>query len=105
MAGKNVAHILQLPDTSGMKNEALILKCHREEYNQSARLAVARMIEVGSAIHCCVEQLEDAVTERTAMMIYSAESEKLCGSFSFRSIVLVMARWQQGTVFSMPSAT
>lgn len=93
MAGKNVAHILQLPDTSGMKNEALILKCHRTEYDQSVRLAGARMIEVGSATHCCIEQLEDAVTEKTAMMIYSAESEKLRGSLPFRSIVSVMEKY------------
>ena len=38
MTGDNEARAMQLPDTTGMKNEAIIIKCHRILYDQALLL-------------------------------------------------------------------
>jgi D-glucosaminate-6-phosphate ammonia-lyase len=65
MAGKESEKIKRLPDTTGMKNEVLIPKGHRNGYDHAVRNAGARLVEVET-----VEDLERGVTERTAMMLY-----------------------------------
>ena len=39
--------VARLPDTSGLKNEFLIQKCARYQYDRSVTVSGARMIEVG----------------------------------------------------------
>ena len=65
VAGKDSDKIKRLPDTTGMKNEVLIPRGHRNGYDHAVRNVGTRLIEV--------ETLADAakaVTERTAMLLY-----------------------------------
>ena len=93
MAGTNKGYILQLPDTKGLKNEAIIIKCHRSEYDQAICMSGAHFLEVGSTAFCCAEQLENAISENTAMMVYSVEAENMRGSIPFSDVASIMNRY------------
>ena len=58
MAGDDDAKKARLPDTSGMKNEVLLLKSHQHGYNHAIRMTGASMIEVETA-----EEFEAAIWE------------------------------------------
>jgi uncharacterized pyridoxal phosphate-dependent enzyme len=70
IAGENPERIRQLPDTTGLRNEIVIQRCDRIHYDQSLRTAGARVVEVGDADRCSPAQVEAAVGERTAALIY-----------------------------------
>ncbi len=65
VAGADRRRIRQLPDTSGMKNEVIVQRSHRVNYDHAIRNAGVRMIEVESQ-----DQLERAINERTAMLFF-----------------------------------
>jgi len=65
ITGTNPDFIRRLPDTTGMKNEVIIQKSHRFGYDHAVRNCGVRLIEVET-----VEELERAIHERTAMMLF-----------------------------------
>jgi L-seryl-tRNA(Ser) seleniumtransferase len=65
VAGSDTARIRRLPDTTGMKNEVLVQRTHRVGYDHAIRNAGVRMIEVETR-----EEMEKAISERTAMMFF-----------------------------------
>lgn len=65
ITGKNQAAILQLPDTTGLKNEVIVQKSHRIGYDHAVRATGAKLIEIET-----VEELERAISPRTAMMVF-----------------------------------
>jgi L-seryl-tRNA(Ser) seleniumtransferase len=65
IAGKDREKIRLLPDTTGMKNEVVIVKAHRNGYDHAVRNAGARLVEVETA-----QDVERAVNPRTAMLLY-----------------------------------
>ena len=90
IAGTDVVKINQLPDTAGMRNEIIILKSHRSRYDQGIRLVGGVIKEVGYADLTLPEQLSAAITERTAMCFYLAESENIRGSLPLRNVSTIM---------------
>jgi len=61
----------RLPDTSGMPNEVVVQRAHRNAYDHAVRASGARFIEVGylgypGAGGTHPWQVEAAITERTA---------------------------------------
>jgi len=65
VAGSDRNRIRRLPDTTGMKNEVLVQRTHRVNYDHAIRNAGVKMIEVETK-----DQLESAINERTAMMFF-----------------------------------
>lgn len=65
IAGKDPEKVKHLPDTTGMKNEVVIPKAHRNGYDHAVRSTGARLVEVET-----IEEAERAVGERTAMLLY-----------------------------------
>jgi D-glucosaminate-6-phosphate ammonia-lyase len=65
MAGKDADKIRRLPDSSGMRNEVIIQRAHRFDYDHAIRNVGAKLVEVDSA-----EELKAAVTPRTAMLFF-----------------------------------
>lgn len=65
VAGSDAAAIRRLPDTTGLKNEVLVLKQHRNGYDHAVRNVGVRMIEVTSEA-----ELRAAISPRTAMMYF-----------------------------------
>ncbi|MEO7649014.1 MAG: selenocysteine synthase, partial [Bryobacteraceae bacterium] len=70
LTGNDVAKVRRLPDVTGLKSEAIIQKLHRNGYEHAVRNAGLKLIEVEG-----VEQMRNAVSERTAMLYFlGAES-------------------------------
>lgn len=65
LTGSDRQKILKLPDLSGMKNEVIVQKTHRFGYDHAVRNCGVRLVEVETR-----EELEHAVNDRTAMMLF-----------------------------------
>jgi L-seryl-tRNA(Ser) seleniumtransferase len=70
LTGKNQEFIKRIPDLTGMKSEVIIQKSHRYGYDHAVRNCGIKMIEVETA-----EDLEKAVSERTAMMLFFNDAD------------------------------
>ena len=70
IAGSDPDRILRLPDTTGMRNEIVIQRCDRIQYDQALRMSGAVLVEVGDAGACTPEAIEAAIGPRTAALIY-----------------------------------
>ena len=71
VAGMDVAAMDRLPDTTGLQNEVVVQRGHRNAYDHAIRAAGVRMVEVGylgypGAGGTCPWQIDAAITERTA---------------------------------------
>jgi L-seryl-tRNA(Ser) seleniumtransferase len=65
VAGKDPKRISQLPDTTGLKSEVIVQRTHRVNYDHAIRNSGVKMIEVSTR-----EQMEKAITDKTAMMFF-----------------------------------
>jgi len=65
ITGNDRSRVRRLPDTTGMKNEVLVQRTHRVNYDHAIRNAGVRMIEIEDSA-----ALEKAINERTAMMFF-----------------------------------
>ena len=70
MTGIDEDRIRQLPDTTGMRNEVLVQKMHRNKYDVAYRLAGATLVDVGSESDVTLGELEAAIGESTAAVAY-----------------------------------
>ncbi len=72
VAGKNPEWIKRIPDLAGtgMKSEVIIQKSHRYGYDHAVRNCGIKMIEIETA-----EELERAVNEKTAMMLFFNDAD------------------------------
>jgi D-glucosaminate-6-phosphate ammonia-lyase len=72
VAGKNPDWIRRIPDLvgTGMKSEVIIQKSHRYGYDHAVRNCGVKMIEVETA-----DELEKAVNEKTAMMLFFNDAD------------------------------
>ena len=65
LTGGDAKKIVDLPNLTGMKSEVIIQKSHRFGYDHAVRNCGVRLIEVETA-----DDLERAVNDRTAMMLF-----------------------------------
>ena len=70
MAGSDPDRIVQLPDTTGMKDEVLIHEQHRFGFEICYRTAGARLVEWGKGEGSLADQLAASITEKTAAVTY-----------------------------------
>ena len=90
IARDNAAHRMQLPDTTGLRNEILVLKCHRIMYDQALLLSGAHFIEVGRTSCALLAEVGSAITDRTAAFFYASEAEPMRGSIPLETIAPLM---------------
>ena len=64
------ALMARLPDTTGMKNEALVFKSHRNGYDHAIRNVGLKLIEVGDGATCSPAELESALNDQTAVFVW-----------------------------------
>jgi D-glucosaminate-6-phosphate ammonia-lyase len=76
LAGLDVARMDRLPDTTGVANEIIVQRAHRNAYDHAVRAAGARFVEVGylgypgaGGTHSW--QVEAAITERTVALYWA----------------------------------
>lgn len=70
IAGTNPANIELLPITTGMKSQAVMHRAHRNGYDHSVRAAGATIVEAGYGHGTIPYQLEEAITDQTALVLY-----------------------------------
>ena len=72
VAGKKPEWIQRIPDIAGtgMKSEVIVQKSHRYGYDHAVRNCGVKMIEVETA-----EELERAVSDKTAMMLFFNDAD------------------------------
>ena len=70
VAGDDPVKIERLPDTAGMKDQAVMHRAHRNGYDHSVRAAGVTIVDVGYGHGTQAYQLEAAITERTALVVY-----------------------------------
>ena len=70
MTGSDLAAIRRLPDTTGLKDEMVIQKIHRGPYSHMYGFTGARIVEVGNVSSCLPEELDAALTDRTAAVAF-----------------------------------
>ena len=70
MTGTDPAKVHRLPDTSGMKNEIIIHRAHRVNYDHNFRAAGAKLVEIGDSRVTNKWELEDAINENTAAVAF-----------------------------------
>ena len=72
LAGNDPEKMLQLPDTTGMKNEAIVCRAHRNGFDRILQVAGARFVDVGLTAHGTYPQdMELAINENTAFCFYT----------------------------------
>ena len=73
IAGDDPALIARLPiDLEGLKSEVVVHRMHRIWYDQAVRNAGARLIEIGHSYETQKWELDAAITDRTAAVLYVA---------------------------------
>ncbi len=70
ITGTNPKYIRQIPDLTGLKSEVIIQRSHRFLYDHAIRNCGVRFIEIET-----VSELEDAISENTAMMLFFNDNE------------------------------
>jgi L-seryl-tRNA(Ser) seleniumtransferase len=60
----------RLPDTTGMRNEVIIHRAHRYDYDHALRSVGATLVEIGFPDAIFPYELERAITDRTAAVAY-----------------------------------
>jgi L-seryl-tRNA(Ser) seleniumtransferase len=87
MAGSDPMKAKQLPDTTGMKDEIIIHRCHRIHYDQAVRLTGARFVEIGFSDWSDADDLKPYINSETAAILYVAKFEKLKGSVPLEEVI------------------
>ena len=72
IAGKDPAKIDRLPDSDGLRNEVIVHRCQRNTYDIAVRAAGAKLVEIGLAHRTLPWELEAAMGEKTAAVLYFA---------------------------------
>ena len=82
VAGLDPAKMARLPDTTGMKNEVVMVRSQRNQYDHAVRSAGVHIVEVGLPDRVAGAGVRDAeaweiaaaLTERTAAIVYVANA-------------------------------
>ncbi len=82
VAGLDPAKMARLPDTTGMKNEVIMVRSQRNQYDHAVRAAGVHIVEVGLPDRVAGAGVRDAepweiaaaITERTAAIVYVANA-------------------------------
>lgn len=70
ITGTDRARVDRIPDTTGMKNEFVIFKSQRNAYDHAFEMPGGKLVEVGTPQTATTYQLEAAIGENTAAVLY-----------------------------------
>jgi L-seryl-tRNA(Ser) seleniumtransferase len=70
ITGTDPKAIQQLPDLTGLKNEVIIHKSHRNGYDHGVRQVGVKIVEIGFATSTAPWELERAINEKTAAIFW-----------------------------------
>ena len=70
VAGDNPARIARLPDTRGLSNKVAVHRSHRNGFDQAVRQVGVEFVEFGYVNETCPWQLDAALDDQTAAVLY-----------------------------------
>jgi L-seryl-tRNA(Ser) seleniumtransferase len=70
VAGTDPQAIQQLPDLTGLKNEVIIHRVHRNGYDHAVRQVGVKVVEIGYSTGTAHWELEQAISDRTAAIFW-----------------------------------
>jgi L-seryl-tRNA(Ser) seleniumtransferase len=85
VTGLDPAKINRLPDTAGLKDEVLIPKGQRDGYDHAVRAVGVRLVEVGMPYRTYPYEIDAAINERTAAVLYIVARSK--GTISLPNVL------------------
>ena len=91
VAGKDPKNIHSVPDTTGMKNEVIMVRQHRMGFDHACRAVGARIVEVNTA-----EELKAAINPKTAMLFWVNISEPKGKITAKQFLEAGKQRWHSG---------
>lgn len=89
IAGCDPEYIRRIPNTEGMKNEIIVLKSHLNHYEQQIRQGGGKVVEIGQNKYTHLWELERAINEKTAGVMYFVESQNVGGSLPLTDIIRI----------------
>lgn len=92
VAGSDPAAIARLPDTSGLKNEVIIHKSHRNGYDHAVRQVGVKLVEIGMALNTYPWELERAINERTAAVFWFQGAMSGHGDLPLEQVIEIASR-------------
>jgi len=87
IAGTDPVLIRRLPQSDGMKNEVIVHRSHRINYDQMYRAAGGKIVEYGLPYETEGWELEEVINEKTACVTYVDSRNTGPGSPDFKTIV------------------
>src|SRR5262245_54368046 len=90
MTGLEPEKMNRLPDTEGMKNEVVVQRGHRNDYDHALRLAGARIVDVGFPYATFPYEIEKAIHGRTAAIFFLAGEDQ--GTVPISEVVRIAHR-------------
>lgn len=93
IAGVDPVKIRKLPDSNGMANEVIIHRMHRIGYDQMFRAAGGKFVEIGMPRRTEAWELEDAINENTACVIWIDSPATGPGPLPFDEVVEIAHRY------------
>jgi L-seryl-tRNA(Ser) seleniumtransferase len=75
VTGRAPDKIYRLPDTRGMKNQVVVHRHQRNHYDCCVRAAGVQLVEIGSSRDTFPWELESAITDQTAAVLYFISHE------------------------------
>jgi len=87
IAGTDPERIARLPDSSGMANELVMHRSHRLHYDQAYRVGGGKIVEIGVPYATAPWELERAITERTAAVVWHDSRNTGPGALPFETVV------------------
>jgi uncharacterized pyridoxal phosphate-dependent enzyme len=92
VAGDDPKAIQQLPDTTGLKNEVIIHKTHRNGYDHAVRQVGVKVIEIGSEAGTTPEDLESAINDKTAAIFWFQGAMTGRGDLPLQTVIEIANR-------------
>lgn len=92
MTGKDLDKIGQLPDTTGLKNKVLLQAASRYKYDRCPTIVGARLVEYGTAEGASAQDLDAAIGDDTAAVLYVGLKRNDPGILPLSTVVEVAHR-------------
>jgi L-seryl-tRNA(Ser) seleniumtransferase len=103
ITGTDRARAKRLPDTAGMPNEVIIHRCHHVSYEQMFRAPGATLVEIGGLGRTEAWELEGAISERTAAIVWVDSFNVVDGALDFDTLVEIAHRHEKPVIVDAAS--
>lgn len=87
VAGTDSWKIATLPDSDGFPNEVILHRAHRIQYDRMYRVGGGRLVLIGTWESTLREELEQAISERTAAVAFHRSQYNGPGALPFETVV------------------